>query len=76
MQSLDIMREYEDGSRRWVEAATDVDDAKARIRSLEGQTPGVYVIFNHRTQQMISLVDARGTATSAARLAAQTAASS
>jgi hypothetical protein len=53
-----------------------VDDAKARIRSLEGQTPGVYVIFNHRTQQMISLVDARGTATSAAQLAAQTAASS
>ena len=59
MQSLDILQEFDDGSRRWVEAATDVDDARARVRALAAQSPGIYVIFNQRTQQMVSLIDAR-----------------
>ena len=59
MQSLDILREFDDASRKWIEAATDADAARARVRELAAQSPGTYLIFNQRTQRMIPLVEAR-----------------
>jgi hypothetical protein len=59
MQSLDILKEFDDGSRKWIEAATDVDEAQARVRALAAQSPGVYLIFDQRAQRMISLVGNR-----------------
>ena len=70
MQSLDILREYEDGSRRWIEAATDVDEARERVRILEMESQGLYVIFNQRTQQMVSPGDHRKEAASARQVGA------
>jgi len=70
MQSLDILQEFEDGSRRWIEPATDLDGARARVRALAAQAPGVYVIFNQRTQRMVSLVDARKAVAAAAQCTA------
>jgi hypothetical protein len=70
MQSLDILMEFDDGSRKWIEAATDADDARLRVRELAAQSPGTYLIFNQRTQQMIPLVDARKAPASAPQPAA------
>jgi hypothetical protein len=70
MQCLDILREFDDGSRKWMEAATNAEDARARVRALAAQSPGVYVIFDHRTQRMISPVDGRKLAGGATQSAA------
>jgi len=41
-----IFKVPSDGSLRWVEAAADVERAKARARALAGSSPSEYVISN------------------------------
>ena len=41
-----IFKVQSDGSLRWVEAAADVERAKARARALAGSSPSEYVISN------------------------------
>ena len=41
-----IFKVLSDGSLRWVEAAADVERAKARARALAGSSPSEYVISN------------------------------
>ena len=43
-----------DGSLRWVEAAADVEQAKARAKALAASSPGEYVISN-LTAEKISI---------------------
>jgi hypothetical protein len=41
-----IFKVQSDGSLRWMEAAADVERAKARVRVLAVSSPGEYVITN------------------------------
>ena len=49
-----IFKVQNDGSLRWVEAAADVERAKARAKALAASTPGEYVISN-LTAEKISI---------------------
>ena len=39
-----IFKVHSDGSRRWMEAATNLEDAKALVKVLTASSPGEYVI--------------------------------
>jgi hypothetical protein len=52
--SLDILRRHEDGSLLWVEAAHDIEAAKARLQELCAQTPGNYFVFDQKSQQIVA----------------------
>jgi CheY-like chemotaxis protein len=41
-----IFRVQSDGSRRWIEAAVNLEDAKLRVKVLAASSPGEYVITN------------------------------
>ena len=51
---LDILVRQNDGSYIWLEAANDVEAAKARLQELCAKYPGEYVIFDQRTQQVVA----------------------
>lgn len=50
--SYDIFRRDQAGEI-WVEAVRDLDTAKSRIIELSANTPGQYVVFNHRSGRMV-----------------------
>ena len=41
-----ILKAQNDGSRRWMEGATNLELAKARVKVLAASSPGEYVITN------------------------------
>ena len=43
------------GSLRWLEAADDLERAKARVQVLATASPGEYLIFNHQTGKRVSI---------------------
>ena len=43
------------GSIRWLEAAEDLERAKARVKILAATSPGEYFIFNHETGKRVSI---------------------
>jgi hypothetical protein len=43
------------GSVRWLEAAEDLERAKARVKVLAASSPGEYLIFNHQTGKRVSV---------------------
>jgi hypothetical protein len=43
------------GSMRWLEAAEDLERAKARVQVLAASAPGEYLIFNHQTGKRVSI---------------------
>jgi hypothetical protein len=45
----DIFRTEPNGSSRWLEAASTLDDAKARIQAMAAIAPGEYLIVSQRT---------------------------
>jgi hypothetical protein len=51
---FDILK-VEDGSVRWMESATDLDRAKARVKLLAASSPGEYIILNQNTGERISI---------------------
>ena len=46
---FDIFREQPDGNTYWIEAAEDLEAAKARARVLVEHFPGQYVIVDNAT---------------------------
>lgn len=46
---FDILRIDGNGDLMWVEAAPDLDTAKARVRAMGSSSPGKYVILSQRT---------------------------
>ena len=52
-----VFKVQSDGSLRWVEAAADVERAKARAKALAASSPGEYVISN-LTGEKISIKSA------------------
>ena|ERR1700719_3259914 len=51
---LDILRRERDGSFIWIEAAQDVEGAKARLEELVAATPGEYFVFDQRSQEIVA----------------------
>jgi hypothetical protein len=49
----DILKKYDDGSLRWVEAVADLKCAQDRIEELAQRSPGEYWIFDQDHQTMI-----------------------
>ena len=59
---LDILIRENDGSFIWLEAAHDLEAAKARLRELSASRPAEYFVFDQRTQQIVANTGALGTA--------------
>lgn len=38
----------------WVEVVRDLQTAEARIQELQARSPGEYVVFSERTQQIVA----------------------
>lgn len=52
--SYDIFRRDDTGDPVWIEAVTDLEAAKGRIRELSAATPGRYVVFSQKSGRMVS----------------------
>lgn len=53
---LDILKREQDGSFIWLEAAHDLERARARLRELVTRTPGEYFVFDQKTQEIVAKV--------------------
>ena len=56
---FDLLRRDSDGSFLWLEAAADLDKARARLRELASRTPGEYVLFDHTTHETIEKISSQ-----------------
>ncbi len=52
---FDLLRKDPEGFI-WLEAATDLELARKRLRELASYSPGEYVLFDHTSQQTIEKV--------------------
>jgi hypothetical protein len=51
---FDILRKIDVVNFEWVEVVRDLQTAEARIQELQARSPGEYVIFSQRTQQIVA----------------------
>jgi GrpB-like predicted nucleotidyltransferase (UPF0157 family) len=49
------IQKVESGGVRWMEAAADLERAKARVKVLAASSPGEYIILNQKTGEKISI---------------------
>jgi len=56
---FDIFRVMQDSQPLWLEPASTLDDAKARVNELGKSRPGEYIIFSQKTGHKISIMVAR-----------------
>jgi hypothetical protein len=52
--SFDILKKIDVVNFQWVELVRDLQTAEARIQELQARSPGEYVIFSQRTQQIVA----------------------
>jgi hypothetical protein len=52
---FDIFKKEPHGEHRWIEAAMDLDAAKARVRAIGSTAPGEYMILNQSTGNQIAI---------------------
>jgi len=52
--AFDILRKKDAVNFEWVEAAPDLQTAEARIQELQAQSPGEYVVYSQRSQEIVS----------------------
>lgn len=58
---FDLFWTEADGSMIWLEAAEDLDRAKARLLAIGASKPGKYVIFSRTTGNKLSVdINSRG----------------
>jgi len=53
-RSFDILKKTDVVSFEWVEVVRDLQTAEARIQELRVLSPGDYVVFSQRTQQIVA----------------------
>lgn len=62
MESLfDILQKIDDVNFVWIEVVEGLRTAIARIEELQARTPGEYVVFDQRTQQVVAQLKSRAT---------------
>jgi hypothetical protein len=51
---FDIVKRIDSVNFQWVEAARDLQTAEARIQELQVRSPGEYIVFSQRAQQVVA----------------------
>ncbi|MGA2299259.1 MAG: hypothetical protein ABSG77_01040 [Candidatus Acidiferrum sp.] len=51
--AFDILKKIGAVNFEWVEAVRDLQTAEARIQELQARSPGEYVVFSQRTQEIV-----------------------
>jgi hypothetical protein len=51
---FDILKKIDVVNFEWIEVVRDLQTAEARIEELQARSPGEYVIFSQRTQQIVA----------------------
>jgi hypothetical protein len=51
---FDILRRHFAGSFMWLEAASSLETAKARLLELHANAPGDYFVFDQANQQIVA----------------------
>jgi len=51
--AFDILKKTGVVSFEWVEVVQDLHTAEARIKELQARSPGEYVVFSQRTQEIV-----------------------
>ena len=51
---FDILEKTDEVNYRWLEATQDLQSARSRIEEREALSPGEYVVFDRRTQQIVA----------------------
>jgi hypothetical protein len=54
--AFDILKKLRDGSFFWLEAARDIESAKARMGELGARSPGEYVLFDQTAQRIVAVL--------------------
>jgi len=52
--SFDIQEKIDEVSFRWLEVAQDLRSAKSRIEERQALSPGEYVVFDRRIEQIVA----------------------
>jgi hypothetical protein len=50
---FDILKRRDAVNFEWVEVVQDLQTAEARVQELQARSPGEYVVFDSRTQQIV-----------------------
>lgn len=56
---FDILKKTDTMNFEWVEVVRDLQTAGARIQELQARSPGEYVVFSQRTQQIVARFNSR-----------------
>lgn len=56
---FDILKKIDVVNFEWIEVVRDLQTAEARIQELQTRSPGEYVIFSQRTQQIVTRFNPR-----------------
>jgi hypothetical protein len=51
--AFDILKKIDRANFEWVEVVRDLQTADARIKELQVRSPGEYVVFSQRTQEIV-----------------------
>jgi hypothetical protein len=51
--AFDILKKTGLANFEWVEVARDLQTAETRIQELQARSPGEYVVFSQRTQEIV-----------------------
>jgi len=51
---VDILKQTDALNFEWVDVVRGLQTAEARIRELQARSPGEYVVFGQRTQQIVA----------------------
>jgi hypothetical protein len=51
--AFDILKKIDRANFEWVEVVRDLQTAEARIQELQVRSPGEYVVFSQRTQEVV-----------------------
>ena len=56
---FDILKQTDALNFEWIEVVRGLQTAEARIQELQARSPGEYVIFSQRTQQIVARFNSR-----------------
>ena len=51
--SFDILKKIDVVNCEWVEVVRDLQTSEARIQEIQARSPGEYVVFSQRTQEIV-----------------------
>ena len=51
--SFDILKKIDVANFEWFEVVRDLQTAEARIQEIQAHSPGEYVVFSRRTQEIV-----------------------